>query len=129
MSIHERVKTVRKALDMSQTAFGEALGVGIGVIKNIEYAFVEPKEPFLSLICKNFDVNPDWLMHGVGEMFLDKSVEDELQDFLANVVTDDDESIRKRFILALSKLDGDDWKTVEKFLDAFSGAQKEKDTE
>ena len=129
MTIHERVKTVRKTLNMSQTTFGESLGVGIGVIKNIEYAFVDPKEPFLSLICKNFNVNPDWLMHGDGEMFLDKSVEDELQDFLANVVTDDDESIRKRFILALSKLDGDDWKTVEKFLDAFTGAQKEKDTE
>ena len=127
MTIHDRVKAVRKELDLSQTSFGEKLGVGIGVIKNIEYAHVDPKEPFLTLICDVFNVNPDWLMHGVGEMFLDKTTEDEITEFLASVVTDDDESIRKRFVLALSKLDGDDWKTVEKFLDAFTAAEKEKD--
>ena len=127
MSIHDRVKAVRKALDMSQTAFGEKLGVGIGVIKNIEYANVDPKEPFLTLMCEILNVNPDWLMHGTGEMFLERDTEDEIADFLAQLMDDDDESIRKRFILALSKFDGEDWKTVEKFIDAFT--QKEKDGE
>ena len=52
MSIHDKVKAVRKKLGLSQTAFGERLGVGIGVIKNIEYAYVDPKEPFLTLLCE-----------------------------------------------------------------------------
>ena len=128
-SINDRIKELRKALHLSQTAFGEKIGLGRGSIKGFDEKTTIPSDLTIQLICSVYNVNPDWLMHGVGEMFLDKSVEDELQDFLANVVTDDDESIRKRFILALSKLDGDDWKTVEKFLDAFAGAQKEKDTE
>ena len=128
-SINDRIKELRKALHLSQTAFGEKIGLGRGSIKGFDEKTTVPSELTIQLICSVYNVNPDWLMHGDGEMFLDKSVEDELQEFLANVVTDDDESIRKRFVLALSKLDGDDWKTVEKFLDAFAGAQKEKDTE
>ena len=127
MSIHDRVKAVRKALNMSQTAFGEKLGVGIGVIKNIEYANVDPKEPFLTLMCDMLNVNKNWLMNGTGEMFLERDAKDEIADFLMQLMCDDDESILKRFVLALSKFDGDDWKTVEKFIDAFT--QTEKDVE
>ena len=125
MSIHDRVKAVRKSLDLTQTAFGERLGVGIGVIKNIEYANVDPKEPFLALICEVFNVNPDWLMHGTGEMFLERDSGDEIAEFLSSLLDDDDTSIRKRFILALSKFDGDDWATVEKFLDNFTKTEKD----
>lgn len=125
MSIHDRVKAVRKALNMSQTAFGEKLGVGIGVIKNIEYANVDPKEPFLTLMCDMLNVNKNWLIHGTGEMFLERDAKDEIADFLMQLMCDDDESIRKRFVLALSKFDGDDWKTVEKFIDAFTQTEKD----
>jgi transcriptional regulator with XRE-family HTH domain len=110
---------------MSQTAFGEKLGVGIGVIKNIEYANVDPKEPFLTLMCDMLNVNKNWLIHGTGEMFLERDTEDEIADFLTQLMCDDDESIRKRFVLALSKFDGDDWKTVEKFIDAFTQTEKD----
>lgn len=126
-SINDRIKELRKALHLSQTAFGEKIGLGRGSIKGFDEKTTIPSDLTIQLICSVYNVNPNWLMHGVGEMFLEKTVEDELQEFLANVVTDDDDSIRKRFVLALSKLDGDDWKTVEKFLDAFTGAQKEKD--
>lgn len=131
MTINERIKKLRKSLGLSQAEFGKNIGVSRDVINNLDRSesAVEPKPLMIEHICSVYNVNPDWLMHGDGEMFLAKTVEDELQEFLANVVTDDDESIRKRFVLALSKLDGDDWKTVEKFLDAFAGSQKEKDTE
>lgn len=125
MSIHDRVKAVRKKLNLSQTAFGEKLGTGIGVIKNIEYALVEPKEPFLTLICDVFDVNPDWLLHGEGEMFRAKTNDDEIAEFMADIICDDDESIRKRFIYALSKFSGDDWKVVEKFIESFTETEKD----
>ena len=125
MSIHDKVKAVRKKLGLSQTAFGERLGVGIGVIKNIEYAYVDPKEPFLTLLCEVFNVNPDWLMHGTGEMFLERDSGDEIARLLTSVMLDDDTSIRRRFILALSKFDGDDWATVEKFLDNFTKTEKD----
>ena len=127
MGIETRIKEIRKRIGLTQTEFGEVFGVSRNVINSYERGVVAPIPLFIESLCTKYDVNPDWLMHGSGEMFLDKTAEDEITEFLASVVTDDDESIRKRFVLALSKLDGDDWKTVEKFLDAFAAAEKEKD--
>lgn len=127
MPINERIKLLRKTLKLSQTDFGKNLGVSRDVINNIDRSTVEPKPLLLEHICAVYNVNPDWLIHGTGEMFLERDTQDEIADFLTQLMSDDDESIRKRFILALSKFDGGDWATVEKFIDSFT--QKEKDGE
>lgn len=126
-SINDRIKELRKHLHLSQTAFGEKIGLGRGSIKGFDEKTTTPNQLTLQLICDVYNVNLDWLMHGTGEMFSERDTEDEIADFLTKIMCDDDESIRKRFILALSKFDGDDWKTVEKFIDSFTN--QEKDTE
>lgn len=65
----DRIKTVRKALNLSQKEFGERMGVGRDVIGNIEYGRVSPKELFLKHMCQQYKVNPHWLETGEGEMF------------------------------------------------------------
>lgn len=64
-----RIKSVRKALKLSQREFGERLGVSRDVISNIEYARVQPKELLLQHICRQYNVNRHWLDTGEGEMF------------------------------------------------------------
>lgn len=65
----DRIKAVRKALNLSQKEFGEKIGVGRDVIGNIEYGRVPPKELFLKHMCQQYKVNPHWLETGEGEMF------------------------------------------------------------
>ena len=65
----ERIKAVRKALNLSQREFGEKMAVGRDVIGNIEYGRVPPKELFLKHLCQQYKVNPHWLETGDGEMF------------------------------------------------------------
>jgi transcriptional regulator with XRE-family HTH domain len=125
MSINDRIKQLRKSLNLSQTDFGKKLGVSRDVINNLDRSAVDPKPLMLDHICSVYNVNPDWLMHGTGEMFLERDSGDEIAEFLSSILDDDDASIRKRFILALSKFDGDDWATVEKFLDNFSKTEKD----
>ena len=125
MSINDRIKQLRKSLNLSQTDFGKKLGVSRDVINNLDRSVVDPKPLILEHICSVYNVNPDWLMHGTGEMFLERDSGDEIAEFLSSLLDDDDTSIRKRFILALSKFDGDDWATVEKFLDNFTKTEKD----
>lgn len=125
MSINDRIKQLRKSLNLSQTDFGKKLGVSRDVINNLDRSVVDPKPLILEHICSVYNVNPDWLMHGTGEMFLERDSGDEISEFLSSLLDDDDTSIRKRFILALSKFDGDDWATVEKFLDNFTKTEKD----
>lgn len=69
MDISDRLKLLRKEKKLSQTEFGERVGVTIGVIKNIERKLVEPKELFIKQVCKEYRVNYLWLTEGVGDMY------------------------------------------------------------
>lgn len=72
MEMHERIKLLRKEhLKLSQEAFGELLGVSRSVIKNIELNTLARPDQKLSLIrlmCKEFNVNEDWILNGNGPM-------------------------------------------------------------
>jgi len=68
--LYERIKAVRKALDLSQKEFGNRLGVSRDVVANIEYNRVEPQKILIQHICAKFAVNTDWLENGEGDMFI-----------------------------------------------------------
>lgn len=73
--LYERIRVLRKDfLKMSQTDFGERLGVNRDVINNIEnnrLARPEQKLSLIKLICKEFSVNESWLINGDGTMFVE----------------------------------------------------------
>jgi transcriptional regulator with XRE-family HTH domain len=85
--INERITLLRKELKLSQTAFGERLGVSRSVIQNIDDKNTEPKPLFIQHICKVYNVDPDWLETGKGEMFLRRDAVTELLDFAADLFT------------------------------------------
>lgn len=74
MELYERIRLLRKDyLHMSQTEFGVKLGVSRSVIKNIELdALARPdqKLSLIKLMCKEFSVNEEWLLHGSMPMFV-----------------------------------------------------------
>lgn len=78
MEMYERIRELRKSyLKMSQTDFGEALGVSRSVIKNIELnALARPdqKLSLIKLICKEFNVNEEWLLNGSEPMIIEPDV-------------------------------------------------------
>lgn len=59
-----RIKNIRKNLKLTQEEFGNRLGVSRNVITNIESGRVVPKESFLKLISKEFNVSKEWLENG-----------------------------------------------------------------
>ena len=75
MEVYERIRELRKNhLHLSQTDFGDRLGVSRSVIKNIELnALARPdqKLSLIKLICKEFSVNEDWLLNGNEPMFVE----------------------------------------------------------
>lgn len=88
MTPNSRVRELRKNLKLSQTSFGEKLGVSKDVIVNIELERVELKEFMLKLICKTYNVNPLWLTEGKGDMFFDDlAIEYELTDIEKKIVS------------------------------------------
>jgi transcriptional regulator with XRE-family HTH domain len=80
MTQGERVKEIRKTLDLTMEKFGEKLGVGKTAISNIESGNRNLTEQMSKSICREYNVNYDYLMYGEGEMFddLPQTIVDEL---------------------------------------------------
>ncbi len=71
-SIHERIKQLRKEeLKMTQIDFGKRLNSAGSTVVGWEKGDRTPPESTLKLICKEFNVNYDWLVDGKGVIFID----------------------------------------------------------
>lgn len=131
----ERVRELRKELKMTLEKFGAQLGVGKTAISKIEKGENSLTDHMAMAICREFNVNPSWLRDGTGEMFVVKSRNDEIEDFINSVLTEETDSFRKRLISALSTLDVNEWKVLEKMAVEMlrahddSAAEKQQDTE
>lgn len=71
MTQGERVKEIRKALDLTLEKFGDPLGVGKTAISNIEKGNRNLTDQMAKAICREYNVNFDFLMYGDGDMFSD----------------------------------------------------------
>ena len=80
MTQAERVRQIRKSLNLTMEKFGERLGVTKTAISLIESGKNSLTDANAKAICRTYNVNYDWLMDGEGEMFSDvpKTVLDEL---------------------------------------------------
>lgn len=66
--MNERVKILRKSLDLSQESFANKLGVTKATISRIEKGVNNLTEQMIKSICREFKVNEDWFRYGTGNM-------------------------------------------------------------
>lgn len=129
MEVYERIRQLRKEmLHLSQTEFGERLGVSRSVIKNIELdALVRPdqKEPLYKLICKEFQISYNWLMYGVGEPFAEDPAEDEYTRAAAEIAATD--PLAQKLIIDYWRLDKKDKELFWDFMNRFVTKKQEDD--
>lgn len=69
MNTGDRIKKLRKELDLTQQKFGEHIGIKGNTVAQYELGRSNPIDAVLSLICREFNVNEEWLRTGKGEMF------------------------------------------------------------
>lgn len=69
MNIGDRIKKVRISLDMTQTEFAKRIGSMQNTITRYETNNRNPSASVIALICREFNVNEEWLKTGAGEMF------------------------------------------------------------
>lgn len=73
--MNERIKALRKELNLTQQEFADRLGTSRGNIGSYEVGKSAPSDAVISLICKTFRVNEDWLRNGgdSNKMFIELS--------------------------------------------------------
>lgn len=82
--MNKRIKLLRKSLNLTQQEFADKLNIKRGAVSNYEVGRNQPIDAVISLICKEFNVNEDWLRFGKGDMLL--PFEDEVGEVVSKLV-------------------------------------------
>lgn len=114
MTIGERVKELRKQINLTQQAFADRLNLKRNTVGSYEVNVVEPSDRTISDICREFNVNETWLRTGEGEMFNQITQSEKLAAFLADITADEGDDFKRRFVEMLAELEPEDWKLLER---------------
>ena len=125
--MNERVKQLREALGLSQEALGARVGVTRGSISRLESGTNNVTPAMIISLCREFNVNEEWLRNGTGEMFNTLSQDEELAYIVGQALPQADDFVKSTFI-ALGRLSqeftAEEWQVVKKFVDALAGKGK-----
>lgn len=109
MDIHERLRYLRKQLNLTTRAFGAAINMSGGAITNMEKGTRNITERTIRDVCREYNVNPDWLINGTEPMFEDMTKELDIDDDVKqlakqySMLNDNDRELVKKMINSLAE--------------------------
>lgn len=119
--MEERIKKIRKENGLTQTEFGARIGVRGNTITNYETSVRAPSEAMIKAICREFDINPEWLETGKGRMKIRSQC-----NTLDKVAKRYSDSPTFRAMLDVyAELDADGQEAVERYIARLSKALEE----
>ena len=128
--MNERIKYLRKEiLHLSMEEFGDRIHISKAAISRAEAGLNGISNQTIDLICREYGVREEWLRTGSGDIFVKKTIEDELTDLAEKVMADTPDSFRRRFVTMLAKLTDDQWKLLSEMesmlLSSAAGSDKD----
>lgn len=112
--MNERIKKLRKALDLTQQEFADRLGVKRNTVGQWECGINNVTDATIVFLCKEFNVNEEWLRNGTGEMFLPIDRNADIARLTKQLLDEESDSFKNRLISILSNLSVEEWQYLEK---------------
>lgn len=112
--MNERIRELRKSLNLTMEAFGERIGVSKSTISNIENGNREATEHMIKSICREFGADYIWLTTGEGEMFVESD-----DDFIERIdrIMQSEGDARKNLFKALLYASDEDVEALARIID------------
>lgn len=108
MDICERLKFLRNQLNLTTRAFGSAINMSGGAITNMEKGTRNITDRTIRDICREYNVNPEWLINGNEPMFEDVTSELDIDDEVKqltkqySLLNNEDQELVKKLINSLA---------------------------
>ena len=113
----DRLKKLRKELDLTQQAFANKIGMKQNTIAQYEMGRTTPSDAIVFSICREFNVNENWLRTGEGEMFEQMTEQQKILKYTALLLNDKDSVVAnaiQTLIVTYEQLDDTSKATLEK---------------
>lgn len=125
-TIATRIIKLCDVLNISKSDFARRINVTPSYISKLGKSTESvPSERTIADICRVFGVSKLWLDTGEGEMYVKRSLNQELDMMVTTLMNDADESFKKRFVAALLQVPPEGWDAIEEFVNKLSTAEKE----
>ena len=115
--MNERIKALRKHLGYTQQEFADRIGLKRNTIAQYEIGRNEPIDAVILSICREFNVNENWLRTGEGEMFEQMTEQQKILKYTALLLSDKDSVVAnaiQTLIVTYEQLDDTSKATLEK---------------
>lgn len=111
--MNERIRQLRKLLGLTLEEFGAKVGVTKQTVSRIENGVNAVTDQMFKSICREWNVNEEWLRTGEGEMFVEMDKEDLLMQWAGKMLGDETDSFKRNFVKVLMSLTESEWKFLE----------------
>lgn len=116
----DRFKELRKELNVTQQEFADKLKISRNFVAQIEMGSKVPSDRTIDDVCREFNVDEEWIRTGNGDMFVPGIKDKQISAMLADVMKSGEDSFRHRLVSALARLDDEGWDNLEKLIDMIS---------
>lgn len=103
--MQNRIRLLRKTLNLTQAAFGERIAVKANTITNYETGLRVPSDSVIRSICREFGVSEAWLRTGEEPMFVARSQDEQIATYVAQTLNGGSEFKKAVLTLLLSRTD------------------------
>lgn len=110
--IGQRIHALRKELKLTMEEFGNKLDVTDALVSMMESGKKAVSKRTRLSILRTFNVNPNWLDTGEGDMFIKLDANKELAIEMAKIFKLEDNDPRRRIIKALLTIPSEDWDSI-----------------
>lgn len=111
--MHERIKSLRRDLKMTQQEFADRLHIKRGAVANYEVGRNVPADSVVALICKEFGVSEMWLRTGEGKPYPERGRLEELSYMAGRFLSSEPTEFQQRFAMMMYSLTDEEWKLLE----------------
>lgn len=120
--MNTRIKQLRKTLSLTQSDFGAKIGLTGAAITRIEKGNNNPSEQTVLSICREFNVNEEWLRTGNGDIFEQLTESEKLMKYTALLLKDSKSTtsnIIKNIIITYEQLDDTSKEVLDKIINKY----------
>lgn len=125
--MNERLKKLRKALGLTQQEFADRIGIKRNSFANYETGRNTPIDAIIVSICREFNVNEDWLRDGIGDMFLPTDRNADIAKLTKQLLNEESDSFKNRFVSMLANLTIEEWEFLERKAKELCGVDDKKE--
>jgi len=118
--VKDRIKAVRKSVNMNQTDFGKAVGVTLSAEQKWELGISVPSDAAIMNIASKFGYREEWLRTGDGEPKADGDRAEEVKARVEKLFQHKNAEFQQALISTLLQFepDGPQWRVVEEIFES-----------